>query len=335
MRHRRLTGEAGQSDLAFGIVATVVCVGLIVGVIWAFMFIRGWHSTPVDKVALHYTGGPVEGEKFARIVQPGSGTKFYGLLDKQYLLPVTQRDFVISNDESADRKGSIVVPVKGVEMRFEVAAFFALNTSDEVIPRFFERVCRKYDCTSEDGWDRMLDVNFYRPIAQSLQQAARPYDVGVLYASQTAEGGTSDEAVAALAQLQEDVAKGLKDNINRVMGGPYFCGPTFDRNNPDVCPDFEFVISLAEPTNDNVKNAFAANRTSEIALQTAVNETKVKREEAAAVAAQRNELGAALSPEFIAYLQAQADLECAKRQGCTFIRNSAGSGVIVQNGQPQ
>ena len=80
-----------------------------------------------------------------------------------------------------------------------------------------------------------------------------------------------DDAVAILEQVQDEIAADLKENINTVLGGDYFCGPTFNRSDPEVCPDFEFQITRAVPTSEAVRASFAENAASRQAIVTAEN----------------------------------------------------------------
>lgn len=308
-------------------------VVIVVLLVFGIMFLAGWGSVPVDKVGLHYSGGPIEGQKFVKVIEPGTGAQFLGLRDKLVHLPITQRDYVASDDLNADGP-PIVAPAKGgVEMRFEVAAYFALNTGDQIVRRFYERVCVKFGCTSDQGWDRMLDVTFRRPIEQAIQQAIRGYTVNELYAGVSAEGSGETDAENVLVRVQEEIAVDLKDNINTVLGGAYFCGPSFDRTTPDECPDFEFQIVEVVPTKEAVINAFSDNAASQQEIISAENRA------AAAVAEAQGQADAAAriadlftDPNYIAYLQAQAMQECARNSNCTLVVTPGGTNVNVNTG---
>lgn len=315
-------------------------VGLaLAGIILVAIFGGAWRSTPVDMIGLHYSGGPIEGVKFQGIIEPGSGTRFLGIADNLYLLPVTQRDYTASTAPGADG-GPIIAPARGgVEMQFEVAAFFTLNTGEQVVRQFFERVCVKFDCTTDEGWDEMLRINFRGPIEQAIQQTIRQFTVDELYAGQTSSGGrggadTDEEAVATLELVQETIAAGLRQNINEVLGGPYFCGPTFNRAEPDVCPDFEFQITSAFPTSEAVRNAFAENAASLQEIITAQNRAQAAVAEAEGQRQAQEALNNLYSdPAYIAYLEALAMQSCAQNANCTLvITNDDSGGVNVNTG---
>lgn len=312
-----------------GLVAGGIAGGFI-GLVFLLMFVLGWGSVPVDRLGLHYTGGPIEGQKFVKIVEPGSGQQFLGLQDNLVLLPVTQRDYIAGTSENVDGP-PIIAPAKGgVEMQFEISAYFTLNTSPDTVRRFYERVCIKFDCTDEAGWDRMLENNFRKPIEQAVQQSIRGYTVDELYAGEAREATTEEEVVSLLVQVQDEIASDLKDNINRILGGDYFCGPTFDRETPDECPDFQFQIVKAVPTNPSVIEAFAENAASQQRVITAQNQASA---EVAVAEGQRRAqealAGIYSDPAYVAYLQALATQECAKNSNCTLVITPSGTNVNI------
>lgn len=294
-----------------------------------------WKSTPVDSIGLHYSGGPIEGTKFQGIIEPGSGRRLLGMADDLVLLPVTQRDYTASTSEGADG-GPILAPARGgVEMQFDVAAYFTLNTGDETIRAFYERVCVKFGCDSDRGWNEMLRVNFRGPIEQAIQQQVRSFTVDELYAGVSDVSApldeSDDEAVAILEKVEEAIAADLRVNINRVLGGSYFCGPTFTRASPDQCPDFEFQITKAVPTSESVRSAYAENSASAQRVIDAQNQARAEVEIANGQRQAQEALqGLYSDPAYIAYLQALALQECAGNSNCTLvITQGEGTGVNV------
>lgn len=325
----RAKGPEGARQV-FGLAAGGGVVALVLLIV-AVQFFAGWKATPVDELGLHYTGGPFEGQKFVEIIEPGSGNRFLGLQDKLILLPVTQRDYTASGDPGSDGP-PIVAPARGgVEMQFEVGAYFTLNTSSDVIRRFYERVCVKFACDTDGGWDEMLRINFRRPIEQAIQQSIREYTVNELYAGQPEAGvSTEEEATAILVRVQDQIAADLKENINTILGGDYFCGPTFDRANPDECPDFEFQITSAVPTSEAVRAAFAENAASQQAVVTAENNASAEVAKAEGQARAQAALnGLYADPNYIAYLNALALQECAGNSNCTLVVTNEGANVNV------
>lgn len=329
--HRaRLAGLARRGPLL--LVGVLVLVGLVV---FGSLFLRSWRSTPVDSIGLHYSGGPIEGQRYQTVVEPGSGARFLGLMDTLVLLPVTQRDYTASNAVGADG-GPIVAPAQGgVEMQFDVAAYFTLNTGDQVVRQFYERVCVKFDCTTDFGWDEMLRVNFRGPIDQAIQQSIRNFTVDELYAGVSDAAEESDDAVAILEQVQDSIAADLKENINTVLGGAFFCGPTFSRAAPDVCPDFEFQITSAVPTSQAVRDAFAENAASQQAIVTAQNRAQATVAEAEGQRQAQEALqGLYSDPTYITYLEALALRDCASNSNCTLVITDGGTAINVDAGTP-
>lgn len=336
---RRLVPVSGAAGRQAGRVVRLVALGVLGVLVLVFvgLVFGAWRSTPVDKIGLHYSGGPIEGTKFQKVVAPGSGRRFLGFADTLVLLPVTQRDYTASGADGADGP-PIVAPARGgVEMQFDVAAYFTLNTGDQVVRQFYERVCVKFSCDTESGWDEMLRVNFRGPIEQAIQQEVRGFTVDQLYAgvsSTAAPLDAEDEAVAILEQVQDRIAADLKENINKVLGGAYFCGPTFNRADPGECPDFEFQITSAVPTSEAVRNAYATNSASAQAVIDAQNRARAAVEEAnGRRQAQEALQGLYSDPSYIAYLKALALQECAANDSCTLVVTDGGGDVNVNTGR--
>jgi hypothetical protein len=177
----------------------------------------------------------------------------------------------------------------------------------------------------------MLRVNFRGPIEQAIQESVRQFTVDELYAgiaaASTVEG---TDTTAILEQVQQVIAEDLKENINAFVGGNYFCGPSFDRNNPAECPDFQFQITDATPTSEAVRNAFADNVASQQLQLTAENTANAAVAEADGQRRAQAALeGLYTDPNYIAYLNALALQECAGNNNCTLIVGGNDTGVNV------
>lgn len=321
-----------ESDLGFPIGKTII--GSILGIfvlISGVLLLSSWGSVPSNKVGLHYNGGPIEGQSFERIIQPGSGAQFLGPRDTLALLPTDQRSYVTCNADDVDGDtcdGSDVVAATkgGAEMRFRIGVSFKLNTGDEVVQKFYEEICRKFNCASSSGWDDMLKVQFRGPIEQAIQQSVRNYTVDQLFAGVNPDGGST----SILEDVQADIAADLKENINAFVGGDYFCGPSFDRNKPETCPDFQFQITDAVPTSEKVRDAFSDNLASAQKVITAENNANAEVAEAEGKRrAQEALAGLYTDPAYIAYLTALALQECAGNSNCTLVVTDGGAGVNV------
>lgn len=320
-----LTGGSLALVWTGGIAAVVVVFTAII------MLFSAWGSVPSNKVGLHYNGGPIEGQSFERIVQPGSGAQFLGPRDTLALLPTDQRSYTTCNadnvnGDTCDGPDIVAATKGGAEMRFRLGVSFKLNTGDEIVQKFYEQICRKYDCASGDGWDDMLQVVFRGPIEQAVQQSVRNYTVDQLFAGVDPDG----DSTSILEDVQKAIAADLKDNINNFVGGAYFCGPGFDRSKPEACPDFQFQITDAVPTSKSVRDAFSSNLASAQKKITAQNNADAEVAEAEGKRRAQEALSGLYTEQaYIDYLEALAHQECAKRPGCTMIIGDSDADVLV------
>ena len=294
-------------------------------------------QAPVDEVGLYYSGGMIEGRKFQRVINPGSGSTILGWADEVKWLPAGQRNYIVSKQaDEGDRRTSdfIRVPSKGgVLMDFEVSVYFKLNTAvDDIegykggtLRKFWESIGKKYNADSEDGWDEMLNDNFRKIIETSMRQKVFNFTVDELYANLEGEASGKEDAIN---KIQNEIAAALKDNINTTLGGAYFCGPTFDREKPRECPGFQFIINSAQPADESVVNSFEAQRVAANQIITAENQARAKEAEARGTAAAQNALRGNLSPEYLRLREIEAQMECARNgKICLFGDNSGGAGI--------
>jgi regulator of protease activity HflC (stomatin/prohibitin superfamily) len=261
-----------------------VAVGVILVLAWVLL---SFDKTPADKIGIRYGGGPIEGAHFESIVDPGHSLYLNGFMDRQYLYPVTQRNYIISRRSGeGDVTGEdfVEAPSKdGVAVTFEVATYFKLNT--DLLRRFHENIGLKYAAYTEDGWTRMLNDSFRQQIENAIQREAGTYSVADLYFNRQ-----------VLQDIQNGIGQVLKDNVNNSLGGEYFCGPTFviGRGN---CPDFRFVIKQIRPLDSDVVQTFEDVRKSQIAIQTRRNELQQAKLQALAV--RKLTQGQKLTPEYV------------------------------------
>jgi hypothetical protein len=253
-----------------GIVILVVVVALVF--LWG-----ATETTPRDHIGLSYGGGPFEGAHYQQTVDPGHGRFVNGWLDKLYLYPVTQRNYIISKKGEGDVGGADFVAAPSqdrIVIEFEVAVYFKLNV--DKAKSFHENIGLKYNawCNADDrdcspGWVQMLHDSFRQQIEFALQRESRKYPAEDIFADQ-----------ATLEQIQDEVAVVLKENVTRSLGDEYFCGPTFQPGGQ--CPDLQFVIKhITLPP--EVVAAYERNRTSEIEIQTKRNEVEQRRLEAESI----------------------------------------------------
>jgi regulator of protease activity HflC (stomatin/prohibitin superfamily) len=299
-----------------------IVVALFLGISLVSAAAGSFRKTPADKIAISYGGGPFEGNKFQRVVNPSSGLTFNGLFDHWYEYPVTQRNYIVSmHADEGDRgvEDSITASTSDkVQVKYEVAVYFKLNTNK--LQHFHETIGLKYNAWTESGWNQMLNDSFRQQLESALQLESRRHDAESLL-------GDPD----AVNAVGAGVATQLKDRIEKVLGDDYFCGPTFVRGQKS-CPNFTVV--LKRPSfSQAVLDAFEANRISKSKVITAQNEADAKEAEARGVARQRQALdqGGALSQSFIDYTRAQAELACAQRDNCTMVVTPGNTNVNVNN----
>lgn len=301
-----------------------IVVVLVIVVVGALLFADPLRKTPADKIAISYGGGMFEGAQYQQTVEPGSGLVFNGLFDKWYEYPTTQRNYIVSSVEGEGDRANVdgirAFTSDKVETVTELTVTFKLNTNE--IRDFHEKIGLKFNAWEDDGWDRMLNDNFRQPLENSVQQVIRQFDVDKI---------ASDTEV--LTQVQDAVESTLKAEVNKLLGGDYFCGPGFEIGQED-CPNFKVVvkrISLPE----GVVAAFERQETSAAEVVSAQNDALAKKERAEGEKAQQEVLTQSLTPEYISYLEVLAQDKCAQNTNCVLVVGGGnGTNINVPVAQP-
>lgn len=327
----------------------------IVGILLATVAIVGLGacanvSTEPDEVAIAYTGGPIEGTKFDQIVPPGSGVVWLGISDSSFSYPTNGRDFTSSDDPSnrPDAPAVSCTTSDGVPAKWGATAYFKLNVSKT--RSFHENVGLKFkaynggmyrnpDGSESTGWDAMLGVQFRQQFESAIQRVCRSHSSDEIAKSAT-----------AFDKFNDEIAAGLKDNVNAALTDEYFCGTTFDgaiqENGEANCPDFTVTVKGVIITDQNVLNGYAAQKTSELAQATAENNGQAKIVEAqraadAQIAQAQGQADAAAKlaelykdPNFIKNKQVEATLACAQNPNCVLVITNEGTGTNI-NVAPQ
>ena len=282
-------------------------------------------STDSDEAAVAYTGGPIEGVSFDKIIGPGSGRVWLGIGDNKYTYPTTTRTYIVSLNAEGDRAVADQIKATssdGATIGWEVAVYFKLNLA--LLREFHENIGQKYDAYKDDGWNKMLNDTLRQQLESALQTTSRQY---------TVEQYRKDADV--LDEVNQQIATGLKDNVNESLGNDYFCGPTFngtvkDENGEVSCPDFEVVVKRPNFP-QSIEDEYNAQVAAQQAVVTAKRNAEKRLEEAegrarAQVAGAEGELEAARkilellnNPNYVQYLRAQAMIQCANSQSCTLV----------------
>lgn len=301
-------------------------------------------STDSDQAAVAYTGGPIEGVKFDRVVGPGSGLVWLGLGDTSYEYPTTTRTYIVSNNpaDQGEQDEHVAEAIEastsdGGTINWEVAVYFKLNLT--LLRDFHENIGKKYAAWSTDGWRKMLKETLRQQLEAGIQTASRKY---------TVDQYKKDPEI--LKAIQTEIARNLKDNVNEVLGDDYFCGPTFnasvnDKPTDTNCPDFELVVKKPNFT-QATDEAYNAEITKKKEAENAKldNATKLEQTEGAG---QREIRAAELEheaykilltliqqPGYLQYQQLLALQACASNSNCTLVvQQNADGSVNINTGR--
>lgn len=259
-----------------GIAVTIVILGLVIGgITWA----TGYKKLNVGTMGLSYGAGPFESNHFQGVKTPANGRFFNGLADKLVVLPTTTRNYLVTSDQDrGERAGSDVIfepTADKINLGWEFNIAFRLNDDPQTIKKFWETTGIKYsadDCPVDSascrGWDQMLDQVFRPQLENALRDVTARYNFGDLY-------GNAANQQTALQKVGAD----LKDNINRVAGGEFFCGAT-----PGACTDMQVTLSRLDAP-QQIKDAIAAQQTALANVQTQKNNALAADQQAKAIKA--------------------------------------------------
>lgn len=254
-RTPRLAGVRRRlPNVGIGTGALLVVVALVVLAVVPTVA-SGLKKTPRNKVGISYGGGPFEGSRFQRVVQPGSSLFFNGFFDPLYLYPSDQQNYIISKQVgqgAVKRPDSVIAPTRDrVPAEYQVAAFFKLNI--DRLRAFHEQLGLRYSAYTAGGWASLLQDTLRQQIESALQEETRKYPVSELIGS-----------AQVLVNIQQQVQAAVTQQLIAALGQQFFCGPTYSPGG--TCGPITFVIKKVDiPT--NVQNAFnlVQQRTSESA----------------------------------------------------------------------
>jgi hypothetical protein len=301
---QRLRGDAGQgygTAWALGIIFVVL---LSVGIYLA----ASMRNVRVNEgeIGIRYTEGMFEGKHFDEVVAPGEST--WVVNDVVYKLPARQITYLSSSSAYGADAPALEFSASGEPMTMALSTRFYLNTDDQVIRQFFDKLCRKYDCWDgalsgkggqKDGWADMLNDVVGTPQRRvATQLGLGQVGEDLRYNTETQE--------AFADQFAERFARELRDEVGIA---DVFCGSPVTKENPECSPISVSLtgITFANPDRENVR-ALEILADEQVAL--------AARQEAAAVAQQRVNQAKA-TQEYETLQRATAMLECAKRPECT------------------
>lgn len=212
-----------------------------------------------DYVGIYYLAGPSDGQKFDHCFDPGSSDDVAWNNDV-YRVPANMRTWYVApaGTPGADSNKAITVTAKpqqdqpsGVQVDIWSQVNFSLNTycgADNKDPnspliQWWQRIGKRYKADTTEGWKDMLGVTLVSAQAAAARTVAKEYTADELVANTKRE-----EVQARISQL-------LQDEIKRLTGGDFFCGPGFDRKKPETCGELKFSIIDVDFTNKAVQDA--------------------------------------------------------------------------------
>lgn len=327
---------------------------LIAGLLGAALFLTACDTiSPPDEVGLYYMQGQDDGYKFGKCIEPGdTGAPEWN--NSVVYLQTNLRTWTIDGipeygpngqvikwnpAPGADSGEEIVVSAKpeenqpsGVQVRVATKTSFYLNTycdSDGgVVKDFWEKLGRRYKADTLQGWIDMLNAEFVPTQKTIIRDTIRGYSADPFIAN--------TDAIQAVAQ--KDIGEKLASEFNRISGGNFFCGPSFNRKKPD-CPQLELLIIGVEYADPGIQ---AARNEKQKAIELAAAQLETAKGAAAALVAEANgkrDAAAAIrdlynSPGWVQIqmqiMQLEAVKACATQANCHMIVGG-GTGAIFSS----
>jgi hypothetical protein len=281
-----------------------------------------------DEIVLHYKGGPFNGNKFDRVIDPGGQEGNMTVADSDVSLPTSLRTWNIAADDGADQTEPIVVPTSdGVLVHVWLQANFVLNSNYEdidgydggTVRKFWEEIGRRYGADSDDGWRSMMLVTVVPALEKATTDTVRSYAADPLVYN----------TAGIYSEVQEKIGDLFLENLVLLSGGNFFCGPTFVRGDGS-CPPPELILRDIDFSNPEIQAARDQRRTQQELAQARVEEAEGHLE------AQKALAEALADGEYLAYLRAQMELEaaraaaeaCAMAANCTVISGGGATPVV-------
>lgn len=282
-------------------------------------------ETAPDYVGLYYMQGTSDGYHFGKCLEPGSSDD-YTWNNSVVFLPTNLRTWNIAPD-GGDTTRAITVASKpeasqpsGVQVNVWAQVNLMLNTNCEggqtsTVVQFWERIGRRYKADTEEGWKAMLLNTVVPALEKSVRVVVRNYSADPLVA------GTN------LPEIQNDIAKEFSTELARVTGGPYFCGPDFNRATK-TCSPVQVLVKDVDYTDPGIQQA---RNDKQKALEQAAAQVAAAQGQVDAANKQRELYN---NPAWVALEKAKIQLEIAKACGqnpnCHMVMGA--DGTIITTG---
>lgn len=252
----------------------------------------GMADTAINEVGLIYEGGLTQDKTYKGLLLPGATNNSIGMGSEVYRYPNDQRSWVSGQDAPA----VTVVSNDEVNLSVPYQLYFTLNTDEETLREFHEKIGVKVKAYKSEGWTQMLNTYFAPQVDRAMDEAALKFDWRELRSNEETR-----------IKFQREVVVSLKRKINEVVGGNYFCGPNYNGPGTD-CGDFTFTVGKPEPVNPDLVKSIEQEQINDtqVAAQVAANRRIDKELEAL------EKQVALFGPEVYAWLQA---IEASKAAG--------------------
>lgn len=282
-------------------------------------------QAPPDQVGLFYMKGPSDGNHFGHCVKPGTADDWEAN-NEVIWVPTSTRTWNIAV-EGGDTNRPITVAAKpeenqpsGVQVNVWSMTNFALNTNcdagqDSPVVQWWEKLGRRYDATTVEGWRAMLLNTVVPALETATRVVIRDYNADPLVAG------------INLVEVQDRIADVFAEELRRLSGGDFFCGPTFDRASVE-CPPVEVIVKDVDYSDPGIQEARNAKvKALELAAAlVAEAEGKVRAAEAQAEL-YNNPAWVELEKARLQYEMVKA---CASNPNCTVVLGADGAIVSAR-----
>ena len=237
-------------------VATVIGIGLLLAaVVGGIVAISSFSRTGPNEVAVIYNGGPLDKKTQRQVIPPASGLTWTGWLSQDaryYPSDASPRRYIITSDAGrGERVGVDVVRVPtsdgidvGLEAKISFTTAFTGADDDKLVrdfdARFGNRTYpqpgggpRLNPWQGDEGFGAFLDIEFRPVLDNALRESIATFTCEQLVSSCALVGGGRDVTVkqdageltnANLVRVQDAIAKALREDLARNLGGEFFRG---------------------------------------------------------------------------------------------------------------
>ena len=198
-------------------------------------------DTAPDEVAVRYEGGTFDAQTFKRCHGP-SVLEYGSPGDRVFTYPVGQRTFKFSLDPGSDSPPLTVTAKGSVELVVSGLITFESNFADcATLRQFHEKIGRKYEAWTPEGWARMLGVYIKDPTDRAIDNAGLGFEWPQLYGNQESKAAWEAAAITAIQGTPE--SPGL---VEQLAGGEFFTIKSIILQKPEVPQALKDALADAE-----------------------------------------------------------------------------------------